>query len=483
MEHWQGHLTFFVSEMNNTANRIRIGNIANRTICGVAAATTATYALSLDDDGDILEDIMVKIWARVGLAEEDGAMAVEINSNFLEDFKYIPNARIEKETANVKRRREEEEGLTEKLGKFDILVDDLRLAQTTLTEANVSLTSELERVSAVFLLGFATPSDRVKVFEALDLKFEEQNRQVQELLQQFYWTDADLQVRRNAALDLYLRRHNQDQTYGDVPLVGVLAELTCIQDENMASAIAALLDDELQALVVNTEEEVETLRSFCVTNNMSSLKIISLQSAASSQSHVSEERAICASRASKYQATLAYDLIRFPSSASDTLIPSLEQLWWHVLQGAVIFNSVEQMLAYKHEFGRTAAFVVPLSGGTVGWRVDGRFFTLCRENFLAACKLSVQCAPEESVDYKSACGMLEQLSGARTALDQAARQADEAAAVYCEKERQVQEFKKSTNVEELQASLKEIRGDAKKAKTSGPGDLVDLTQETSSDDE
>jgi hypothetical protein len=87
------------------------------------------------------------------------------------------------------------------------------------------------------------------------------------------------------------------------------------------------------------------------------------------------------------------------------------------------------------------------------------------------------------MDYKSACGMLEQLSGARTALDQAAREADEAAAVCCEKERQVQEYKKSTNVEALQESLKEIRGDAKKAKTSGPGDLVDLTQETSSDDE
>jgi hypothetical protein len=480
VEHWQGHLTFFVSEMNNTANRIRIDTIENRTIGGVAAATTATYALTLYDDGDILEDIMVKIWAKVVQAEEDGAMAVQINSNFLEDFKYIPKARIEKETANVKRRREEEEELIEKLGKFDILVEDHRLAQTTLTEENASLTSELERVSAVFLLGFSNPSDRVKVFEAVDLKFEEQNRQVQELLQQFYWTDADLQVRRNAALDLYLRRHNQDQTYGNVPLVGVLAELTCIQDENMASAVAALLDDELQALVVNTEEEVETLRNFCVTNDMSSLKIISLQSAASSQSHVSEERAMCASRASKYKATLAYDLIRFPSSASDTLIPSLEQLWWHVLQGAIIFNSVEQMLAYKQEFGRTAAFVVP---GAVGWRVDSRFFTLCRENVLAACKLSVQCAPEESMDYKSACGMLDQLSGARTALEQAARAADEAAAVCCEKERQVQEYKKSTNVEALQASLKEIRGDAKKAKTSGPGDLVDLTQETSSDDE
>ena len=62
-EHWYGNLTFLVSD-----GRLKIA-IANRP----TVATTATYAVSLDDDGDIEEDdVMVRIWARVGRVQEGG---------------------------------------------------------------------------------------------------------------------------------------------------------------------------------------------------------------------------------------------------------------------------------------------------------------------------------------------------------------------------------------------------------------------------
>lgn len=82
---------------------------------------------------------------------------------------------------------------------------------------------------------------------------QEKNREVQLLLEQVHWSDADLQVKRNAALDSYLRRRHQDGTYGGVVLIGILGELACVHDTSMAAAVAALLDDDLQALVVATE--------------------------------------------------------------------------------------------------------------------------------------------------------------------------------------------------------------------------------------
>jgi hypothetical protein len=55
----------------------------------------------------------VKIWARVGVPGEGGggdeAMNTDIDSNVIDEFKYIPSARIEKETENVKRKRKAEE--------------------------------------------------------------------------------------------------------------------------------------------------------------------------------------------------------------------------------------------------------------------------------------------------------------------------------------------------------------------------------------
>ena len=98
-EHWYGNLTFLVSD-----GRLKIA-IANRP----TVATTATYAVSLDDDGDIEDDVMVRIWARVGRVQEGGAGSetVEIDSNVIEEFKYIPRTRIAKETELVKRRRNE----------------------------------------------------------------------------------------------------------------------------------------------------------------------------------------------------------------------------------------------------------------------------------------------------------------------------------------------------------------------------------------
>lgn len=150
-----------------------------------------------------------------------------------------------------------------------------------------------------------------------------------------------------------MSRRAQDASYGGVALVGVLGELAQVQDDKLAPAIAALLDDDLQALVVETEKELEVLRAFCIASQLDSLKIISLQSAAGVR--LAEERGAAAARASKHGGTMAYDAIRVRGS----LAPALQQLWWRVLQGAVIFESEQAMFDYKGEFGRTAAFVVP----------------------------------------------------------------------------------------------------------------------------
>lgn len=479
-ECWQGNLTFLVSDP-----RLKI-SIENRATPAAAAETTASYSITLDDDGDIEDDIIVRIWACVGPSVEGGSDDAQeggIDSNVIEDFKYIPRARIEKETAHAKRKRAEEEQLTEQLGKFDILAEDHRMAEAAVKETTEELTQELGRVSAVHLPGHY-PIERASVMEALSALLQDKQRDVQNLLAQVHWSEPDLQVRRNAALDSYMRRRAQDEAYGGVPLVGILGELACARDDTMAAAVAALLDDDLQALVVDTEDEVETLRAFCVENNLGALKIIALRSAASAQ--VLEDRGECARRASKYEGSLAYDALRV--RGADALAPALQQLWWYILQGAVIFNSQEQMIKYRQEFGRTAAFVAPLPDGKKGWRVDARLFTRCLDQTTAACQLSVPSAAEESQDYKEASSMLEQLTGAHAALERVARRVDEACADCAEKRQRMQSYKEENRVEDLQQALKGLRdserGGGKKAKaTGGDADVLDLTMDTSSDED
>jgi len=365
-ELWQGHLTFLVSE-----GRLKIV-IANAPTSAASAATTATYTISLDDDGDIEDDVIVSIWAVVGRKEAGADEAtIEIKSNIINEFKYIPRARIEKETEKVKRKRKEEEELVEQLSVFDVLIEDHRLAEAAVQDATSSLTKELGRVAAVFLPSMSDSEDSSAVLQALNELLDEKNRDVQQLLEQVHWTEPDLQVRRNAALDSYMRRRAQDASYGGVPLVGILGELASVADAELASAVSVLLDDELQAIVVNTEDEVEELRAFCIKESLGSLKIISLESASRAQVQESRERE--QAKANNHDASLAYDVIKV--RGTDDLVPARQQLWWHVLQGAVIFKSEESLQSYRKEFGRTAAFACPLPDNVPGWRVDGRFFS------------------------------------------------------------------------------------------------------------
>ena len=94
---WQGDLTFLATDAHGVC-RLEL-NIVLDTRPNPNAATTSAYLISLDDDGGIDEDIMVDTWARVGVQEidEHGASSrVEVDSNVIEQFRYAPQAQIQR---------------------------------------------------------------------------------------------------------------------------------------------------------------------------------------------------------------------------------------------------------------------------------------------------------------------------------------------------------------------------------------------------
>ena len=381
---WYGDLQFLVSE----------GRLKIKIEPPTADASTATYAVALDDEGDLDEDIMVEVWARVGTSAggDVGDARVEIDSNKIEGFKYIPRARIAKETELAKRKRREEEEVAERLNKFDQLEEDCRRAQEAVAESNNALASEIARVAAA-LMPEADQRDHAAFITSVAELLEEAERQVNAVLDEVHWSEPDLQVRRNASLDRWTSRLAQDHNYGGIHVVGVLGELLCVNDEGKAAALVALLGDLLQALVVRTEDDLEALRAFCVDEGLDELHIMSLESAASVQ--VVEERARLLPRATQFDALLAYDVLRVrsgscrddgegASGAGSGLTESLQQLWWHLLQGAVIFGEEEAMRAYKREFGREASFVIPVRWGRGG--MSTLFLSLSLPHCRAPCQ-------------------------------------------------------------------------------------------------
>ena len=182
---WQGDLTFLASE-----GRLKLSiDIDSRP--SPNAATAAAYLISLDDEGDIEEDVLVDIWARVGVTESDGlegSSRVEVDSNVIRQFRYIPRARIEKETENVKRKRKEEEELMELLNRYDVLVEAHRQSEAAKNELADQLSKEMGKVCSVFLPGIAQPGDREAVMQALADLLEEKNTTLQQILDEVHWT-------------------------------------------------------------------------------------------------------------------------------------------------------------------------------------------------------------------------------------------------------------------------------------------------------
>lgn len=526
---WYGDLQFLVSD----------GRLSIAIDPPTADASTATYAVALDDKGDLDEDIMVEVWARVGTGAggDVGDARVEIDSNKIEGFKYIPKARIAKETELAKRKRREEEEVAERLSKFDDLEEDCRRAQEAVAESNNALASEIARVAAA-LMPEADQRDHAAFITSVAELLEEAERQVNAVLEEVHWSEPDLQVRRNASLDRWTSRLAQDHNYAGIHVVGVLGELLCVNDEGMAAALVVLLGDLLQALVVRTEDDLEALRAFCVDEGLDELHIISLESAARVQ--VVEERARLLPRATQFDALLAYDVLRVrsgscrddgegASGAGSGLTESLQQLWWHLLQGAVIFGDEEAMRAYKREFGREASFVIPVrwgrggmstlflsrslalalpvclsvdlrvymnmymmcahapirthiltyarmhtrkQSGSSGWRVDTWAATACKVVYGGPVKLSVPSASKESADYRAASARMQQLAAAKAALVETAQAAD-AAAVHCTQVREeMNKYRDEHDVDALRLSLANMRGeDCVSLRVSAPGCL------------